>query len=211
MRTLGIDEAGRGCVLGDLYLGAFCTDTDEATLRAAGAADSKALTPTRRIQAREALARLGEARVVAIPVAAIDGGNLNTLEEAAIVALITDFRPDRVYLDALGHPRTLPALRERLLRQLPADLQPELTIAPKADATWACVGAASIAAKTARDEALDAIAAAWGPVGSGYPSDPTTRAWLAAWLRSGQPWPPFVRTRWATIDTIRQTSLPLSP
>lgn len=208
MRVMGIDEAGRGCVLGDLVVAAFAAeDDDEEALRAAGAADSKALSARRRVAARERLSALGRVGIRRVTPAEIDAGNLNTLEEDAIVSLITELRPDRVRLDALGHPSTLPALQRRLAARLPPDLSPEWTIAPKADATFAVVGAASIFAKTLRDEALDALREAHGDLGSGYPSDPKTRAWLAAWARTGAPWPAFVRTRWGTVTALTQTSL----
>lgn len=206
-RVLGLDEAGRGCVLGDLVVGAFFVDElDDDALRAAGAADSKKLSAKRRNAAREALQGHGTAAVTRIPPSAIDTGNLNVLEEAAIVELIRRFEPEHVYIDALGHPRTLPALRERLLAAL-GGLRPALTIEPKADHTYPVVGAASIFAKTTRDEALAEHADAHGVLGSGYPSDPKTRAWLTAHAQTRQPWPPFVRTRWQTVQDLAQAAL----
>lgn len=208
MRVLGIDEAGRGCVLGDLVVAGFVVDSpDEGALRTAGAADSKILTHERRLAARERLGGFGTASLRRITPSQIDAGNLNTLEEDAIVDLIVALRPELVQIDALGHPATLPAVIRRLSGRLPAGLTPRFVIEPRADATYAVVGAASIFAKTTRDAALDELRAANGELGSGYPSDPKTRAWLAAWSRSGRPWPAFVRTRWATIDDLAQQSL----
>lgn len=214
MRVLGVDEAGRGCVLGALVVGAFVIEgVDDDTLRAAGADDSKRLTPARRDAARVALRAHGQEDLAEIVPRVIDQGNLNTLEEDAIVALVRRWRPDRVYMDALGHPRTLEATRQRLLAAV-HDVLPDLawTIAPKADATWPVVGAASIVAKTHRDALLAQIEASHGPLGSGYPSDPVTRRWLAAWARTGRPWPDFVRTKWRTITDLSQPGLfPVQP
>lgn len=212
MRILGIDEAGRGCVLGDLVVGAFfAVSPDDAQLRAAGADDSKKLSAKKRWAAREQLALLGEFALVRITPTAIDAQNLNRLEENAILDLIERFRPDEVYIDALGHPRAMPALIVRLQLELDhrtgGDLRPRWTVEPKADSTYAVVGAASIAAKTTRDEALEVHAASHGTLGSGYPSDPKTRSWLEAHARSKAPWPPFVRTRWQTIQDLAQASL----
>lgn len=206
---MGIDEAGRGCVLGDLVIGAFvCDDPDDHDLRDAGATDSKALSAPRRVAARAALQALGTAHLRRITPRQIDAENLNRLEEAAILELVRHARPDVVYLDALGHPRTLPALAERLHAQLPPDLQHVCwTIEPKADANYPVVGAASIFAKTVRDEALQELIDAFGELGSGYPGDPKTRAWLIEWSRTGAPWPAFVRTRWATIADLAQPAL----
>lgn len=207
MKVLGIDEAGRGCVLGDLVVaGFFVASLDDDALRAAGAADSKRLSPKRRRAARASLGALGQADVRCIPPSAIDQGNLNALEEEAIVALIERWQPDRVYIDALGHPSTLPATMARL-RAAVGRPDLELVIEPKADHTYPVVGAASIFAKTHRDEALEALEAEHGPLGSGYPSDPKTRGWLAAWADGRAPWPPFVRTRWGTVRDLAQARL----
>ena len=212
MRVLGIDEAGRGCVLGDLVVGAFfAVSPDEGALRAAGADDSKKLSAKKRWAARALLAELGELTVVRITPQAIDAQDLNRLEEHAILDLIERFEPDEVYIDALGHPRAMPALIARLQLELDGrtggGLRPRWTVEPKADSTYAVVGAASIAAKTTRDEALELHAASHGSLGSGYPSDPATRSWLEAHARSQAPWPPFVRTRWQTIQDLAQGSL----
>jgi ribonuclease HII len=208
MRILGIDEAGRGCVLGDLVIGAFLWEAeDDDPLRQAGAGDSKAIAAAKRLDVRARLSALGEWTVRRISARQIDGANLNALEEAVIVELVRAYRPDVVRVDALGHPATLPALQRRLQAQLPRRLRPQWTIEPRADATWPVVGAASIFAKTTRDEVLDGWRPAFGDFGSGYPSDPKTKAWLAAWAITGAPWPEFVRTRWATIGGLAQMTL----
>ena len=206
VRVLGIDEAGRGCVLGPLVVAGFVYEGDgEAKLRAAGAQDSKRLSHANRLTARAALAALGQEHVHAIEAAVIDTTNLNVLEEEAIVAMVRATRPDRVLVDALGHPTAIPGIVERLREA--CGVGAEWVMEPKADGTYAVVGAASIAAKTTRDAALAACAAVHGDLGTGYPSDPVTRAWLESWLQSGKPWPGFVRTRWATISALRQQSL----
>lgn len=201
MRILGLDEAGRGSVLGPLVVGAFVFDgEDQAPLRAAGADDSKALSPRRREEVRVALAGLGQGDLVEIPATAIDEGNVNSLEVDAFVALVARHRPDRVYLDAPVAPRGIARFRAMLIARTGVT---DWVVENKADATWPVVGAASIWAKTTRDAAITTL----GPVGSGYPSDPTTRAVIAGLLRSGAPLPPWVRTRWSTIDLLRQQSL----
>lgn len=208
MRVLGIDEAGRGCVLGDLVVGGFVVEgVDDLALVAAGAGDSKAMTPARRLEVRTALVELGTADVRCIAARAIDAGNLNTLEEDAIVALVREHRPDLVIIDALGHPSALPRIQARLMDRVGPDIQARWILEPKADANHPVVGAASVFAKTTRDALLDEVRAAWGEVGSGYPSDPKTKQWLAAWARTGKPWPDFVRTRWQTVTALSQQSL----
>ncbi len=220
MRILGLDEAGRGSVLGPLVVGGFLYEVAAETalrdlsvqqaLRDAGADDSKALRPKRRDAVRAVLEDMGDGRVVQVTAVQIDGGNLNRLEEDAFVALVVATRPDQVYLDAPCHPRSVGALRKRLDDALSAagGPLPGWVIEPKADATWPVVGAASIFAKTTRDAAMASLSEAHGqPLGSGYPGDPVSRRWISGFLSRDEPLPACVRSRWGTIDKLRQQQL----
>ncbi len=208
MRTLGLDEAGRGCVLGPLLVGGFCCDAAQLEqLRAAGADDSKKLSPARREQAHERLLSLGEYRLISISPPTIDAGNINQLEEAAFLELIHHFAPDHVIIDAPCNPRAIPNFLARLQSKLKIP-SPHFTVEPKADGTYPACGAASIFAKVARDAEIEKL----GAVGSGYPSDPVTRAWILDFLQRGEALPSSVRTRWGTIDKIREEAgLPPMP
>lgn len=200
MRVLGLDEAGRGSVLGPLVVGSFLYEGGgEDALRDAGADDSKALSPARRAVAHARLRALGSFDLVRIEPRQIDEGNVNELEFRAFLELVARARPDRVLLDAPVHPGGIPALRRRLVRESGVA---DWVVEPKADVRWATVGAASIHAKLDRDAAIAAL----GEVGSGYPSDPATLAWLRARLREGA-LPACVRTRWGTLDRLRQSEL----
>jgi len=220
MRILGIDEAGRGSVLGPLVVGGFLWEAPDdsglrqveaqAPLRQVGADDSKVLSPRRREQVREALIPLGHGTVRLSSAREIDGANINHLEEAAFLVLILALRPQRLYLDAPVHPRGIPALCRRLSAAIEAGGAPvpELVVEPKADANWPVVGAASIFAKVARDAAMVELSQAHGEfLGSGYPSDPVSRRFIAGYLTRREPLPACVRTRWGTIDKLRQQVL----
>ena len=201
MRILGLDEAGRGSVLGPLVVGAFLYEgEDQSILRRAGADDSKRLSPQKRESTRIKLNALGQGHVEIISAGQIDEGNINTLEINAFIALTCLLKPDKVFLDAPVNPRGIPALQKHLIAQTGVR---NWVIEPKADATWPVVGAASIFAKTTRDTAIEAL----GAVGSGYPSDPITRALLQKMLAEGTPLPDYVRTRWGTLESLRQGSL----
>ena len=203
MRILGIDEAGRGCVLGDLVLGAFLIDDpDDEILRELGVKDSKRLSARRRQTVRAMLGDHGleDTRVIDAPT--IDQGNLNQLEEDAVVDLVRTHQPDHVLIDALGHPSTIPGTVARLQRRTGHSATWEMV--PKADHLFPVVGAASIVAKTTRDARLDVYQVPYPDFGSGYPSDPKTRHWLEQLARDGAPWPAFVRTRWGTIRDLEQ-------
>ncbi len=206
MRILGLDEAGRGCVLGPLVVGGFvCEDTDVSALEQAGVDDSKALSKKRREALRVVLPDMGKLHLREISPQAIDAGNINTLEEDAFWSIICETRPDHVIIDAPCHPRAIPAFAKRLTERIQRAgvAVPTFTIEPKADANYTPVGAASIVAKVHRDAAIHAL----GPVGSGYPSDPVTRAWLMGFLERDEAFPSCVRTRWGTIEALKQQRL----
>lgn len=201
MRIVGLDEAGRGSVLGPLVVGAFLYEGEgQEALARAGAADSKSVRHARRVAARAALRTLGTEAFRVIEPPAIDDGNVNTLEEEAFCSLVAELKPDRVYLDAPVHPAGIPKLRARLVARTGVA---DWVVECKADVTWPVVGAASMVAKVERDAAIEAL----GPVGSGYPSDPVTREVIARLLAADAPLPPWVRARWGTIAALRQRAL----
>ena len=202
MKILGIDEAGRGCVLGDLFVGGYCcTEEQLAEIKEAGATDSKKISPKKRVRILEALKQIGSGEVIQITPQQIDDGNINTLEEEAFATLILRHKPDRVYIDAPAHPKAIPAFQKRLCQRI---LQanhtlPEFIIEPKADLNYPIVGAASIFAKVLRDQSIETL----GEVGSGYPSDPKTRNWIKGFFERGEDLPSSVRKRWGTIEALR--------
>ena len=78
MKILGIDEAGRGCVLGDLFVGGYCcTEEQLAEIKEAGATDSKKISPKKRVRILEALKQIGTGEVIQITPLQIDNGNIN--------------------------------------------------------------------------------------------------------------------------------------
>ena len=203
---MGLDEAGRGCIIGDLVVGAFWTlESKLLALKETGATDSKKLSLKKRESILLLLPAVGEQARVHITPQQIDQGNLNTLEEEAFVQLIAQVQPDMVYIDAPTHPSGIPAVLKRLQQALVKvgaytnETLPAFVIEPKADLTYPVVSAASIVAKVHRDRDLKKTPAE----GSGYPSDPKTRKWLKEYIRSEQPFPPCVRQRWATIDKLK--------
>ena len=205
--VLGIDEAGRGCVLGSLFVGAFCcTKQQLQAVEDSGATDSKKLSPSKRSAILEKLKDLGQSKLVKITPQEIDNGNINTLEEQAFIKLILHFRPQYVYIDAPAHPKAIPAFIARVRASLQPHFEtlPQLIVEPKADLRYPLVGAASIVAKVNRDAALHTLGK---EVGSGYPSDPKTRAWIKGFFERKEELPDCVRKRWGTIQTLRQQTL----
>jgi ribonuclease HII len=200
----GVDEAGRGPVLGPLVVAGVRGPADAVP---EDVDDSKALDADTRARLADAVRARDELRVAVRRVDAAeinermaDGATMNTLEAAAFADVLDELGAGRALVDAVGTDAAAFAadLEERLA---PADVRVEAR--KRADATDPLVGAASIVAKRARDRRVDALAEEVGePIGSGYPSDPTTRAFLEAWRRDHRKPPAFARRAWSTLDDL---------
>jgi len=198
MPVVGVDEAGKGPALGSMFAAAVRV-TDPAALPD-DLDDSKALEPSH----REALdgALRGDDRVsvavVEIEPSRIDDSetDMNSLtveaHAEALSLLVTE--GDRVIVDAgdVSAGRFARRVIERLGKEV--DLRAE----HGADATYAAVSAASVIAKVARDGHVGDLAAEFGELGSGYPSDPATRAFLAEYVEEHGDLPSCARASWQT-------------
>lgn len=197
---LGIDEAGRGAVLGPLVVAGVLVE-HEGQLSGLGVADSKAVPRRKRGAILRELARRAAVKAVVIPPEAVDGEGLTELELRAMARLILLFGPRRVFIDAPVGPRAVKGF-ERGLRGRLGGVAPELAIRPKADRDIPVVGAASIAAKVIRDAYIRFLRGAYGDFGWGYPGEGKTRAFLLRWWRERGELPPICRKRWATARAL---------
>lgn len=202
MMMCGVDEAGRGPVLGPLVVAAVMVD-DERSLKAMGVADSKLLTPRRREELDRQIRNIATVETVTVSAADIDeflkGSTLNLLEVKHFAALIDRLRPHSVYIDAAD------VVEERFGRRIQELLtcRPEMVCRHRADATYPVVSAASVIAKVARDRAMDELEVSIGrPIGSGYAHDEVTLKFIREWLRDTGSLPPQVRTSWRTTKAI---------
>ncbi|KAF5377359.1 hypothetical protein D9757_007988 [Collybiopsis confluens] len=215
---LGVDEAGRGPVLGPLVYGiAYCPAAYRDDLEQLGFADSKTLTPELRSSLLETLssdpANLGWSVRVISPQAISSGMlhrpaiNLNQQSQNATVLLIKDILDkgiilSEVYVDALG---TTSTYKDYLSSTFPGI---EFTVESKADFKYKIVGAASVAAKVTRDVCLEEWTfeeteyTSGAPLGSGYPSDPKTQAWLKTSLDPTFGFPKVARFSWTTVKLL---------
>ena len=71
-----------------------------------------------------------------------------------------------------------------------------------ADQTFKVVSAASIVAKVTRDRVITALSKKYGEIGSGYPSDPVTIAFLSAYIDEYKQPPPIARMSWKTVTSM---------
>ncbi len=203
----GVDEAGKGAVLGPLVVAAVAAP-DWETVAILGERDSKALTPRRREAVFAEIVAALPFAVVEVPADAIDAARsretMNAIVAGAHAAALRGIasaghRITVAYLDACD-------VREgRYAVTVGRQLGFACTVVGNhhADDLLAVVAAASIVAKVRRDRALRALADEHGPLGSGYPSDPATIRFLDDCIEAGGPLPPFVRASWRTV-TERQ-------
>ncbi len=217
MKLLGIDEAGRGPVIGPMVIvGILINSEDEKTLKELGVKDSKKLTKKRREELYETLKKFPH-KTIKISPRTIDSAlnnpnmNLNKLELINMIKLLTSFDFDVAYLDC--PTANLKAFCYEIISFLniknynisenkkndACEINVEINkinkkskdskinkinkikivVANKADDKFLVVSAASIIAKVIRDREIEKIKKEIGvDFGSGYPSDPKTKAFL---------------------------------
>ncbi len=204
----GLDDAGRGSVIGPLVIAGVLFTSDKVDkLAGLGVKDSKLLSPSRRSKLAE------EIREQAVKVEIIETSpqevdrivlegkklfKLNWLEAKVMAKIIDILQPEIVYVDASDvFPERFKKTIEEMLT-----VQSKIISEHNADLKWLPVSAASILAKTHRDYAVDNIKKSIGDFGSGYPSDPRTVKFLEDWMRKNREYPPFVRKSWKTVKRL---------
>ncbi|GFO25809.1 ribonuclease [Plakobranchus ocellatus] len=215
---LGIDEAGRGPVLGPMVYGiCFSPVADKEEFGKKGFADSKTLTEEQRdtifADINSSLDILGWMVEILTPtyisssMLRRDKYNLNALSHDCAIRLVKTaldrgVNVTEVYVDTVGDPVKYQA---KLKEYFPTI---DITVAKKADALYAVVSAASICAKVARDKAVknwvfqENIHLDEPDYGSGYPGDPKTKQFLQASFDKVFGFPSFVRFSWSTAAII---------
>ncbi|MBI2070643.1 MAG: ribonuclease HII [Elusimicrobia bacterium] len=204
--TLGVDEAGRGSLMGPMVLsGFFLRDREELErLKALGVDDSKKLSPGERERIYEAMNGFSYQSVVFTP-KDIDRENINRLELLGVRDLTQRFKPQILIWDAPVPPEGIPKLLCHLrfvvgwTEEAPS---PHIILENKADATYVACMAASIVAKVTRDREIARLRQTLGDFGSGYPSDPKTRAFIANVNGGWEAIAPHVRHKWSTLKKI---------
>lgn len=202
-RVLGVDEAGRGAVLGPLVVAGVALAVREQTkLWDLGFRDSKALSRDRRRALVRRLASSGaRGRVVVLPAVAVDRASLTDLELEATAALIRRLGPEAVVVDTPVGPGAISWFRELLAARagLPTAA---ISVAPKADRDHPAAAAASVLAKVVRDSYILLLRRQYGDFGWGYPSEERVQAYLQAWISAHGTCPPFCRTRWRPVRDL---------
>ena len=190
----GLDEAGRGPVIGPMVIAMVCGDSDQ--LAAIGARDSKILSPARRETLYAVIKRVAESVTFSVvSVAEINSEmihqTMNEIEHSRYLALIRKANYP-VFVDAFDVDAS------RLENRLSRESGHVIHAMHRADSTFAVVSAASIVAKVERDNIIEELHKEYGDFGSGYPSDPRTVAFLRKCVSDKKDVSRIVRREWAT-------------
>ncbi|KAF2837124.1 hypothetical protein M501DRAFT_1007003 [Patellaria atrata CBS 101060] len=226
--VLGVDEAGRGPVLGPMVYGVFYLplSTEQPLLvDTHHFDDSKVLTPAVRSDLMEKLCttdtdlyktcgwatKVMSARDISAgmlkPIATY---NLNAQAMDATIELIRGvfalgINVKHIYIDTIGRPEVYQRKLERIFPNV------EITVAKKADSLYPCVSAASVCAKVTRDAALEVAYETYtenssiitiNGWGSGYPSDSRCVNWLKQNIDPVFGWGSECRFSWGTSKDI---------
>ena len=204
---LGIDEAGRGPVIGDLVIGGVLVDAEgETQLHKLGVRDSKLLTPKQREQMKKEIKKIAvEHHTVSISAKEIDElrkrMSLNEIEAMKMAELIEKCKKKPVHILIDLPDPTAEGFLKRVRKYTHLDHKIKLTVEHKADENYPVVSAASIIAKTERDRKMRLLEKRAGvKLGNGYPHDPDAIAFLE---KCKGKLPDFVRKSWITTQRIQ--------
>jgi ribonuclease HII len=203
MGQCGIDEAGRGPLIGPMVMAVVCGDSNE--LKHLGVADSKKLSPKRRQFIYKELSGFTQNHIIISP-AEIDryvrDKKLNVMEEFYALRLISSLPVDSViYVDSFDVDES------RLESKLRSASGKEVICRHHADETYPQVSAASIVAKVIRDSEIEKLHNKFGDFGSGYPSDLRTVRFVENSIKNNINIESIVRHEWKTYKNMFNSKL----
>ena len=204
----GVDEAGRGPVIGPLVVAGVMTDeAGVKRLIKLGVKDSKKHSPTQREELYNIIISFTKHHSIHISPEELDSlmisKSLNKIEAKVFAGVIDILSPALAYVDSADV--STEKFREMILLGLNSSI--EIVAEHKADERYPVVSAASIIAKVERDRVIKELHKTHGNFGSGYPSDPKTIKFLKNCVSGGEGFPDCVRKRWKTA--IRASNLKL--
>ncbi len=209
MLVCGVDDAGRGPVIGPLVIaGVLVEEIKLEALKALGVKDSKQLSPAARSRMAVEIPKVvDDHHIVELDVPSLDRvvnkapkfQRLNLLEAKAMGEVIEKLKPQVVYVDS-SDTRT-ERFRNNILDVL--SYRPRLVSEHHADVNYPVVSAASILAKVHRDARIEEIKKYYGDFGSGYSTDAKTIRFLMEYYQSNKEFPPIARRSWMTLRHIK--------
>ena len=209
----GIDEAGRGALIGPMIIAGVSIISSKLTLlQESNVKDSKMLLPSTRRRLYDLIVGNAEkVSVLEVSPKEIDKyvkygkklRRLNYLEAIMMAKIVEALNVGMVYVDS---PDVKP---ERLTSDILSlsKVKPKIVAEHHADQNYVVVSAASIIAKVTRDRKIDELAKEYGFFGSGYPSDPRTMEFVKNWVEIKGNLPDFVRQLWKSLKKIHSITL----
>ena len=201
MQVCGVDEAGRGSMLGPLVIAGITISRSKINLlKKQGIRDSKKLSPAMRERLyKKIINTVDDYYVVKIPPRIVDKSvfnhSLNHLEAKYMAKVISKLSPSTAFVDSCD------VNSKRFGREIS-----KLTTNTKirsyhhADSKFITVSAASILAKVSRDRAITRLRKKHD-IGSGYPSDPKTKVFVKKSIRKNQNLT-FLRKSWKPVKIL---------
>lgn len=202
MLICGVDEAGRGSMVGPLVIAGISIEHDKINeLDLMGIKDSKKLTPhVREKLYKKIINFVDDYHVTQINPFTIDRNvrkhQLNSLEAKYMAKVISKLRPDVSYVDSCD---VNAARFGKKLSRLTNN--GKIRSYHHADSRFVIVSAASILAKVTRDKAIMRLHK-HHDLGSGYPSDRKTVRFVANLIKNQVTVPNFIRTSWKPVQVM---------
>ncbi|RNJ80423.1 MAG: ribonuclease HII [Nitrosopumilus sp. B06] len=198
MRVCGIDEAGRGSMVGPLVVAGVVSDESKLdTIIKMGVKDSKLLDAESRERLYGEIIKTLEYHVEVIPPDQVDGAviwhDLNKLEATHMAIIAKKLGAETTHVDSCD-------VNEERFGKTISEMSGGLKINSKhhADALYPVVSAASIVAKVTRDREVAKL----GISGSGYPSDESSVEYLRNYYSKHKQMPSFARKKWDPVMRI---------
>ncbi|MBP7069638.1 MAG: ribonuclease HII [Methanothrix sp.] len=206
MLLLGADEAGKGPVVGSMFVAGLVIEEDRLfDLAGWGVRDSKMLSPAKRESlARKIRAIASDQYILEVRPQMIDElravMTMNEIMVRSFSQVLSRLHADLAILDAAD----VDALRFAERVKAASNTEMVVRAEHKADQHHAVVSAASILAKVSRDASMRKLEAALNcKIGSGYPHDQMTLDFLSRWVRENRDLPGCARHSWSTAQRIK--------
>lgn len=205
MLVCGVDDAGRGSVIGPLVIAGILIEKSKIKqLTEIGVKDSKQLSPKSRQQLyKKILSIVDDYNVVKISPKLIDKSvatnDLNQLEARYMAKVIAKLQPSLSYVDSCD------VIPKRFGMRISEMAQSgKIHSSHHADRKYPVVSAASIIAKVNRDREIEKLRQTHD-LGSGYPSDSKTMNFIKNWIAQNDEVPKFVRMSWKPVKLLMGT------
>lgn len=208
-KILGIDEAGRGAVIGPLVIGGVVVEEkDSKKLKELGVRDSKELSPKQREALYPRILKIAKDYItIKISAKEIDElreiKNLNKIEADRMAEIIRLMKADKAYVDA---PQVSTEKFKKILLDL-AKNHTEIIAENYADKKFPVCSAASIVAKVERDREIEKIKKIVGfDFGVGYSHDSRSIEFVKRCLNE-KTFQEYIRHSWITVSDLKEKKI----